>query len=75
MSYTERDLIDLACRAPACPDWFKPKVDTSDLYCENVHLLSQGDLQVLADQYDVRIKAAKLAQWPKAYARMVLEAA
>jgi hypothetical protein len=64
--YTERDLIELACRAPACPEWFRP--DMSGV--KN----PKGPIPFDVLGYREAESKQRIIQWPKAYARMVLEA-
>lgn len=89
MNYTERDLIELVCRAPACPEWFEP--DTSgilgDELAERAILLFGEDYKDTNwkhpqywpsffenKEYRGKYQIAQKVQWPRAYARMVLEA-
>lgn len=96
MNYTDRDLIELACRAPACPEWFEPDMSAfkpnipedlarlfEDAFSEaNFHKLPRKGAKDFEAYCEWRIKwgqrnaayqREKLTQWPKAYARMVLE--
>ena len=76
MTYTERDVIELMCRAPACPEWFEPDLKACD-DAEYVEFLraqaEKNPAKVTLDALMERVNRQKLIQWPKAYARMVLE--
>lgn len=71
-SYTDRDLIELACRAPAVPDWFEP--DMGGLVAPTFNTGDDpGPYYRALFAFETEQKRQKLIQWPKAYARMVLE--
>ena len=93
MSYTDRDLIELACRAPACPDWFEPDMSAFEPPSPEQEIMA-GPIEALAEfhkplnadtikewkeakravkAFNDECARQKLIQWPKAYARMVLE--
>ncbi len=59
--YTERDIIELACRAPACPEWFEPNLAGFPL---------PDGVGYSSEFYSKQ----RVIQWPRAYAKMVLEA-
>ncbi|MES2367596.1 MAG: hypothetical protein V4563_17100 [Pseudomonadota bacterium] len=106
-AYTERDIIDLMVRAPACPDWFEPDMsgfppcpeppgkpeeaapDIIGYQMNNIPMYKDkgddesknrewGKWSFVSARYGQDFKKEesrrRLAQWPRAYAKMVLEA-
>ena len=87
-AYTERDIIELACRAPACPEWFRPDMggkvepviteeDRAASYWDSQNLNWFGPVGVKyreSHAFNEELKKQRLIQWPRAYAKMVLEA-
>lgn len=86
-AYTERDIIELACRAPACPEWFEPDMTGVQEPTPEQVVMTQiyglaGSVEAIKERRTARQIVSiwesertkrRLAQWPKAYARMVLE--
>ncbi len=82
--YTERDIIELMVRAPAVPEWFEPDIGPAPRDPRTVQGCSCDGVEALyrlVDLWEEKMKSYKellkkqrLAQWPRAYAKMVLEA-
>ncbi len=74
IAYTERDLIELACRAPACPEWFEPDMNRlGKAWIPAVEGIDHKETHPMLKR-SPEFYRQQLIQWPKAYARMVLEA-
>ncbi len=72
-AYTERDIIELACRAPAVPAWFVPDM-TKYGFPAGAKTFEVPGGNREHNQFCEDFKRENLIQWPRAYAKMVLEA-
>lgn len=77
--YTERDIIELMIRAPSVPKWFEPDMVDDKQPVKLPQFTSGVQYDNISPSYDwilwnIRRGKAKITQWPRAYAIMVLEA-